>query len=121
MSLTPTYNDHYHRLQLFMCCIADKGYSVSKKLRISNDCCCEIEELERLMLYWFALECYNPDLQTNCLTQTQVDDIWSCISKICGLCFAPYGSTYTQSNTGSRLISGGGDRVVDENGNYVIG
>lgn len=117
--MSATFDDHFHRLQLFMCCIAENGYLLSKKLRISANCCCDIERLNILTMYWCTLECYNPDVDTNCLTQEQIDLIWEDISKKCGLCFAPYGSVYTTGHVGNRLVAGNGDIIVDENGNYL--
>mgnify|MGYP001569458441 CR=1 FL=1 len=119
MALTPTQNDHTQRLRLFMCCLGEKGNSLANKLKISTDCCCEINTFELLIMYWSVLECYDPTLTTNCLTQAQVDTIWDDISCKCSICFAPYGSTYTAALLPQRITQLN-DRRITETGDYRV-
>lgn len=114
--MTATYNDQQNRLQRFLCCLGSKGSDLSKKLRISTDCCCDINTFETLVMYWHVLVCYNPENENNCLTQTEIDTIWDDISCKCGICFSPYGSIYSDS-TRSVRITEDNIRRITENGN----
>lgn len=98
-TITATLADHQNRLQNFMCCLGTKGNDLATKLKLGFPCTCEINTLELLTAYWDILVCYNPALTTNCLTQQQVDLVWEAISKECGICFSPYGSTYITAST----------------------
>jgi hypothetical protein len=114
--------DNYNRLQHFMCCLGNKGHELSKKLRHSTDCCCDINNLNLLVMYWHVLECYDPTATGNCLTQSQIDAIWEDISCKCGLCFAPYGSLYTNATTGcgTRIVNSGEARITPLGDTRVI-
>ena len=116
----PTIEDHTNRLQLLICCIADKGSKLSDKLKISTDCCCDINIFELLTMYWSVLVCYNPDVTTNCLTQEEVDSIWDDISCRCGLCFNPYGTDYSSLSSRDGRITEDGDRRITEDGDIRI-
>ncbi len=106
--------DHYNRLQHFMCCLGSKGATLATKLRISTDCCCDINTFELLCMYWSVLECYDPTALNNCLTQAQINAIWDDIACKCGLCFSPYGSIYTLA--GNRCGTGVSSQRVTESG-----
>jgi Putative Ig domain len=115
----PNLEDQYNRLQHFMCCLGSKGAALSTKLKLGLECTCDINTLELLVMYWNALECYDPTpTATNCLTQTQVDAMWDHISRICGICFSPYGSTYTQSVGSGLRIASGNNRRITTGGSY---
>ena len=113
--------DNYNRLQHFMCCLGSKGAELSTKLKISSDCCCDINTFELLMMYWSVLECYDPTATGNCLTQAQIDAIWDDVACKCGLCFAPYGSLYTATaiGCGNRIVTSGEYRITS-NGDYRV-
>ncbi len=114
-SSNAVYSDHYFRLQQFMCCLGEKGNSLAKKLRISTDCCCDINTFELLVMYWSVLECYDPTAAYNCLTQQQIDLIWDDISEKCGLCFPPYGQQLINPRfTGLRITENYSRRITED-------
>lgn len=53
-----------------------------------------------------------------CLTQIEVDKIWDHVSKLCRICFAPYGSTYTTVAT-NVLVINTGFRLITENAVFI--
>ena len=115
-----TLEDQYNRLQHFMCCLGSKGAALAAKLRISTDCCCDINTFELLVMYWSVLVCYDPTVTTNCLTQAQIDAIWDDIACKCGICFNPYGSIYTSSTSGSRITEAGDTRITDDGETRIV-
>jgi len=92
----PTLQDHQIRIQQIICCIGDMGCQLSDKLKIGYSCECDIINLEVLLGMLDALYCYDPTATDNCLTQLQVDKMFQYISKICGVCYFPYGTNYAQ-------------------------
>lgn len=114
--------DNYNRLQHFMCCLGSKGSALATKLRYSTDCCCDINTLNLLVMYWHVLVCYDPTATGNCLTQAQINKIWDDISCKCGLCFASYGSLYTTATVGcgNRIVTSGEYRITSDGSFRVI-
>ncbi len=119
-SNNPTQQDQTVRLQKFLCCLGDKGAKLANKLRISEDCQCEINTFELLVMYFNTLVCYNPQATYNCLTQLQIDAIWDDISKKCGICFAPYGAEYKVFNCGFLLTEEQGHLLLEEGGRFLL-
>ena len=116
--------DQEQRLRLLLCCIGSKGDILATKLRLSSDCQHDIEQLDLLTMYWDALICFDPD-NIDCLTQSQIDKIWDKVSEICGICFAPYGSTYylpsqLPNQISSRITESNEFRVTEEEDKRVL-
>ena len=109
--LQATIADQEQRLRLLLCCMGIKGDALATKLRLGLDCRHDIEHLDLLTMYWDALICFDPD-NIDCLTQSQIDKIWDKVSEICGICFAPYGSTYYLP---SQLPSQISSRITESN------
>lgn len=118
--MSATLADQTNRLQHFMCCLGEYGNKLSLKLKLGLSSICEINTFQLLVMYWDVLECYNPENETNCLTQSQIDLIWDDISEKCGICFSPYGSTYILEGTIVRRITEDGTLRITENGNQRI-
>ena len=122
--LQATIADQEQRLRLLLCCMGIKGDALATKLRLGLDCRHDIEHLDLLTMYWDALRCFDPD-DITCLTQAQVDTIWDKVSNLCGICFAPYGSTYylpsqLPSQISSRITESNEFRVTEEEDKRVL-
>ncbi len=61
----------------------------------------------------------NDGADINCLTQIQVNKIWDHVAKLCGLCFAPYGSQYIDPTLTDESIFTF-FRIIQEDGNYIL-
>lgn len=118
-SANPIQANHSLRLKRLMCCIADRGYTLSKRIKLGLDCCCESDTLNLLIMYFNSLLCYDPTAIYNCLTQVQVDSVWDDISRKCGICFSPYGEVVNNTNVGIRITENNIRRIT-EDGFYRI-
>lgn len=113
----PTLEDHQIRIQQIICCLGDLGCQLSDKLKLGYSCECDIKNLEILTGMLDSLYCYEPTLTTNCLTQVQIDNMFQYISQICGVCYFPYGTNYSQIalRAGIRLVTSSRRKTTQDN------